>query len=174
MTVLDPLTLPPVPWKNGGGVTREIAGNPPVWRLSLADVASEGPFSVFSGLERILTVIEGAGMELHFGQQVRHALLGEPLRFSGDDPVTGVLPHGPIRDLNLIYDPHQADGTVEVFSGAQSLLTGPTEVAVYVLTGSVTCHGQHLDSGQMILQRTEPLDVTEGTKVICISVSDCG
>ncbi|MCU9837037.1 HutD family protein [Ruegeria sp. WL0004] len=172
MTVLDPLTLPPVPWKNGGGVTREIAGSPPTWRLSLADVASEGPFSVFSGLERILTVIEGAGMELHFEQQVRQALLGEPLRFSGDDPVTGVLPHGPIRDLNLIYDPHQVNGTVEVFEGAQSLPTNPAEVATYVLTGSVSCQGQKMSAGKMMLQRAAPIALIDGTKVIRISISE--
>ena len=60
--------LTPRPWKNGGGVTREIAAHPPEagldgfdWRLSMADVASDGPFSAFPGIDRTLTVIEGAG-----------------------------------------------------------------------------------------------------------------
>lgn len=44
------------PWKNGGGVTREIAAQPPgasldgfAWRVSVADVAQPGPFSRFPG-----------------------------------------------------------------------------------------------------------------------------
>ncbi len=56
------------PWKNGGGITHEIArkddGNGLLWRLSIAEVASDGPFSAFTGLSRILTVIDGAGLWL--------------------------------------------------------------------------------------------------------------
>ena len=56
------------PWKNGGGVTREVLRHEEMgfmhWRISIADVASEGPFSAFPGLKRILTVIEGKGMWL--------------------------------------------------------------------------------------------------------------
>ncbi len=172
MRILDPLKLPPVPWKNGGGVTREIAGDPPTWRLSLADVASEGPFSVFSGLERILTVIEGAGMELHFDQRIRYARLGQPLRFPGDAPVTGMLPDGPVRDLNLIYDPSRVSGSVQVYSGAQNLPTDQAEVAIYVLAGPATLQGEPLAAGQMILERAAALDLAQGSEVIRISVSD--
>lgn len=61
-------TLVAAPWANGGGITREIAAlrgaGGILWRISLADVDAEGPFSVFAGLRRILTVIEGAGMVL--------------------------------------------------------------------------------------------------------------
>lgn len=63
-----------MPWKNGGGETREIAIFPPAanldtldWRISMAVVAQDGPFSSFPGIDRTLCVIEGAGMELDFG-----------------------------------------------------------------------------------------------------------
>ena len=59
------------PWKNGGGVTREVAAHPADsgldgfhWRVSLADVAQGGPFSVFPGVDRVITVVRGAGMVL--------------------------------------------------------------------------------------------------------------
>ena len=58
-----------MPWKNGGGATHEIARNGQsekiLWRLSIADVTQDGPFSLFEGLRRSLTVIAGNGMGLH-------------------------------------------------------------------------------------------------------------
>ena len=57
------------PWKNGGGITRNIAKEQDktgtLWRLSMADVDGDGAFSIFPGLTRILTVIQGDGMVLH-------------------------------------------------------------------------------------------------------------
>ena len=52
------------PWRNGGGVTREIARQASAdggwdWRLSIADVTKAGDFSPVPGMERVLTVIEG-------------------------------------------------------------------------------------------------------------------
>ena len=67
LTVLRAGDRKAVPWKNGGGVTREIAAWPPgsgfddfAWRVSMAEVREDGPFSNFAGVDRILTVLEGA------------------------------------------------------------------------------------------------------------------
>ena len=64
-------SLPATPWKNGGGTTREIAAFPPGaglddfgWRLSVAEVERDGPFSVFSGVDRTIVLLDGAGMRL--------------------------------------------------------------------------------------------------------------
>jgi len=98
--------IAPVPWKNGGGVTRELAtgggsGSAWGWRVSLAEVAADGPFSVFPGVDRVIAVIEGAGMDLVAPDGVRTALeLFEPVRFSGEAVVSGRLRDGPVRDLN--------------------------------------------------------------------------
>ncbi|MEO8526020.1 MAG: HutD family protein [Caldimonas sp.] len=44
------------PWRNGGGVTRELLAWPGVgdWcvRVSIADIEADGPFSTFSGVQR--------------------------------------------------------------------------------------------------------------------------
>ncbi|MEJ1966813.1 MAG: HutD family protein [Gammaproteobacteria bacterium] len=71
-----------MPWKNGGGETREIAVSPAGaaldaldWRVSLATVASDGPFSVFSGVTRTLSVIRGAGINLQVGDAPPRALM---------------------------------------------------------------------------------------------------
>ncbi len=60
----DRATLPATPWKNGGGVTREIVCQPPGaglaafdWRVSIATIASDGPFSLFAGIDRVITLL---------------------------------------------------------------------------------------------------------------------
>jgi uncharacterized protein len=101
--------LQDTPWKNGGGITREIAakrsGKELIWRLSIADVSVDGRFSKFEGLSRILTVIEGHGMELIGPHASLHADYAVPLHFEGSLEINARLKHGPLRDFNLIYNP---------------------------------------------------------------------
>ncbi|WP_327237074.1 HutD family protein [Streptomyces sp. NBC_01317] len=122
-----------VPWKNGGGVTREIAAGPEGagtggfdWRVSLAEVGADGPFSVFPGVERILTLVEGDGMELTVGG--RRRLVGErfvPQVFPGDVPAGCVLLGGPVVNLNVMYRRDRAAARVEVVRGR---LTDPVRI----------------------------------------------
>lgn len=100
-------TIAAAPWKNGGGATREIARSSvgsPFWRISVADVDREGPFSTFPGLERILTVIEGDAMTLARARGDLLATRHVPVRFAGSDGVTGRLPAGAVRNFNVIFD----------------------------------------------------------------------
>ena len=98
------------PWKNGGGVTREVAAFPPgaamdafEWRISLAEIAADGAFSTFPGVDRVLTVIEGQGLMLNVdGRLLAMDAASPPLAFAGDAEVSARLTDGPIRDLNLM------------------------------------------------------------------------
>lgn len=131
-----------MPWKNGGGVTHEIAKRERdgkiLWRLSLAEVASDGPFSAFPGLSRILTVIEGAGIKLHSAEGVLEVRPLSPARFAGDTPVQGVLVDGPIHDFNVIYDGSVFAAEVEVLSSANRLVARQgTEQTLFSLDGNV-------------------------------------
>lgn len=108
--ILRAATLRPVPWKNGGGVTTEYAVHPVGagfddfdWRISRANVASDGPFSRFPGIDRTLTVLSGAGIVLYFADRaVRLTPRDPPFTFPGDVAVTGTLIDGPIDDLNIM------------------------------------------------------------------------
>jgi hypothetical protein len=97
----------PQPWRNGGGTTRELLAWPSAhaWRLrvSVADVARDGPFSPFPGVERWFAVLDGNGVELATGGQ-SHRLTADvpPMRFSGEAATTCRLLDGPTRDLNLM------------------------------------------------------------------------
>ncbi|WP_315926944.1 HutD family protein [Mesorhizobium sp. SP-1A] len=98
------------PWKNGGGQTAEIAVSPLGadfenfgWRISTAIVAASGPFSVFPGVDRVLTVLEGGAMVLSVGGQERllDAASG-PFSFSGDIPAAARLENEALLDFNVM------------------------------------------------------------------------
>ena len=99
------------PWKNGGGVTTEIIASPEGagfdtfdWRISLARVETAGPFSMFSGIDRSLGLLEGEGVVLRMAGR-GEVVLGRDahaVAFPGDIPVDATLPAGPILDLNVM------------------------------------------------------------------------
>lgn len=111
MHVIRAIDCSVMPWKNGGGVTTEIAISPPDaslddfgWRISMAQVASDGAFSRFPGIDRTLAVLAGAGITLAFadGKSVVLTSDGPPYAFDGACAVEGRLLAGPITDLNVM------------------------------------------------------------------------
>lgn len=97
-----------MPWKNGLGATTQMAIEPAearfpedpfLWRLSSAPVHAAGPFSVFPGYDRLLTIWHGAGLRLD-GEPL---LPGDVARFAGDRVTHGTLIDGPVRDFGVIF-----------------------------------------------------------------------
>ena len=100
-------------WKNGGGWTTELAafpegdGNAPAafdWRISIAEIESDGAFSTFAGCDRHIALLEGIGMELTF-DSAEAVRLEQRLRFAqfaGEWRTHGKLISGPVRDFNVI------------------------------------------------------------------------
>lgn len=97
-------------WKNGGGLTWEYAVHPPgaglddfFWRVSRARVVGHGAFSVFPGIDRSLTVVDGDAIDLLMtDRRVRLDRTTPPYRFSADHPIECRIPAGPIEDLNVM------------------------------------------------------------------------
>jgi environmental stress-induced protein Ves len=103
-------SLPSMPWKNGGGTTREVLKFPASatidafdWRISLAAVATSGPFSLFPDIDRTMIVTDGQGIELD-DKDERSVLRrpDEPFSFYGERPYRASLIDGPIADLNVM------------------------------------------------------------------------
>ncbi|MFY9634098.1 HutD family protein [Pseudarthrobacter sp. BIM B-2242] len=99
------------PWRNGGGVTRELASHPKAasaqdgawdWRVSIADLTKAGDFSAFPGMERVLTVVDGELLLLTVDGAEHPLEKYRPFRFSGEAAAHGALPTGDIRNLNVI------------------------------------------------------------------------
>ena len=77
-------------WKNGGGETAEIAVSPDSaglddfdWRVSMATVEAGGPFSMFAGVDRTLSILEGEGILL-----VVEGRDPDQTDFAASDPLT--------------------------------------------------------------------------------------
>ena len=111
MTVLIPFaSLSPVPWKNGGGSTTEIAIGPPNagfedfdWRVSLATIEKDGAFSQFPGVDRTLALVEGHGMTLEIDGDPVLITDGDPVvAFDGSSEVTAKLSRGGSTDFNAM------------------------------------------------------------------------
>ena len=146
-----------MPWKNGGGVTVEIAVFPEDasvdnfdWRISTATVASDGPFSVFTGIDRTLSVLEGDGITLSVEGLADQELKGEtpPFSFPADSQTSAKLLGSAITDLNVMTRrgrfTHQVSrygvtkpvslslngATVLVFCSKGAVQTGDTQLEV--------------------------------------------
>ena len=116
MEIIRYAELKAQPWRNGGGVTRELASHSAStssaespgpdggwdWRVSIADVSKAGDFSAFPGMDRVLTVVEGELLLLIVDGAEHPLEKYRPFRFSGDAAAAGALPTGDIRDLNVI------------------------------------------------------------------------
>lgn len=137
-----------MPWKNGGGETTEVTVSPAGagldafdWRISMALVKGDGPFSSFSGIDRTLAILDGAGMRLDIAG-ARHDLTraSAPLAFPADVPTDAVLMDGAITDLNVMSRREAFRHKVERFElGAAATFTADADVvAVLADTGRIT------------------------------------
>ncbi len=148
--------VPPSPWRNGGGVTRELLAWPPhasaqdwVWRMSVAEVEASGPFSRFDGVQRWFAVLGGAGVWLTLDTPVgaqTHALTrsSAPLCFDGATPTQCDLLNGPTQDFNLMLRSGQATGRMQRVAGALTVTTvAPKIIAAYALSTGASVLFEH-------------------------------
>ncbi|MFF2841423.1 HutD family protein [Paenarthrobacter sp. NPDC057981] len=169
----------PEPWRNGGGVTRELASHPKAasaqdgawdWRVSIADVSTAGDFSVFPGMERVITIIDGELLLLTVDGSEHPLEKYRPFRFSGEAASSATLPTGDIRDLNVIARAGAFKGYTSiveiskkrphpVFEGQLAvLLEGKASVA----TGAVT----EPDDGEAATSAGEPVELSRYDTVV--------
>jgi environmental stress-induced protein Ves len=151
-----------MPWKNGGGTTTEIAVSPEGagledfdWRVSMARVEQDGPFSNFPGIDRTLSILEGAGIVLHVADRIPIELTraSEPLTFPADAPTRADLIAGPITDLNVMARRARTSHSVERLS-----VSGSIEVAAGTSATLVLCHEGRARIGDVEGPTLGPLD----------------
>lgn len=151
MKVLRAADYQRMPWKNGGGETSEIAISPPgaaldtlEWRVSMAVVAQDGPFSIFSGIDRTLCMLDGAGMELDFGADGGRRTVTRdtaPFHFPADLPVHARLLAGTITDLNVMTrrDRYRHSVSQLVVDERLTLELSADQSLLFCEDGTVTC-----------------------------------
>jgi len=124
-------TLPVMPWKNGGGITCEIASWPVGagldhfdWRVSIATIAASGPFSVFAGVDRTIMLLDGAGVRLRAADgSLEHRLdqPHQPFAFSGEIALDCTLLGNASSDFNVMSRRARCVADVTVLNCAESL-----------------------------------------------------
>lgn len=152
MRVIRPVEYRAMPWRNGGGVTTEIYASPPLgvfdWRVSIATVNADGPFSTFAGYERHIMTLSGEGMVLDIEERGKFTLKPfEPFSFSGDAQVNGSLLQGAVLDFNLMVRRDFGSGTLRVMDCKAGDRLGSEKGLhlAYVLQGECQAEGQQLD-----------------------------
>lgn len=149
---------PVVPWRNGKGVTREVAASAvplastnrdpdgddlpptpaptPAWRISLATIEGEVPFSDFTGLTRLLGVVDGGGIELTVGGRMSSLRPGETFGpFPGGAPASARPLGRPTLDLGLIFDPARTRGELSAIGAGERDIVGLIWFVVAVIGG---------------------------------------
>jgi environmental stress-induced protein Ves len=145
--LLKPADYVRMPWKNGGGHTMEIAAHPAGgtqaafdWRVSIAEVAADGPFSLFPGVDRILVLLSGAGMRLTGDAHAAELRAPyEPYAFGGDDAISCTLVGGPVRDFNLMLRRGRAQGRVIVARNEAARVAPARWRVCHAAAGAVEC-----------------------------------
>lgn len=172
----DSHTLPVSRWRNGGGETREIISFPPAatdfsWRISIATIAADGAFSRFPGIDRVITLLEGEGVELDAEGKYRELLLrNQSFAFAGEDQIYARLTGGISSDFNVMTrrETHQAN--VRVISDAFS--PGAVSGVVYVLAGEWITGDLRLQQGQGVWWQNhgQPLDPASSEALLLVAV----
>ena len=134
-----------VRWKNDGGWTTELARDPLSgedfrWRVSIAEIESDGPFSAFPGVERDLILLDGEGIELDLGGAETRRLTQrfERVHFAGEASVDCRLIAGPTRDFNVMArrDAVRAEVVARPLAGSMLVFAEPGEEwLIHVLAG---------------------------------------
>jgi environmental stress-induced protein Ves len=168
-TLLGPADFKRTPWKNGLGWTDQIAISPETadlrrgdfnWRVSTARVAQSADFSPFPEHDRVLVVLEGAGVRLSHrfdeGEEPEVVDLppGEPYEFPGDIPTRCDLQDGPIQDFSVFLRKGVVSAVVEPVEledgDAQDWEPQGRTCFVFVTHGRIDAQGTGIGAGQIL------------------------
>ena len=161
-----------MPWANGRGTSYEIASDRNeaeewTWRLAMAPVNEDGPFSRIECVNRFLAVVEGAGMLLSVDRKKLQCQPMQVVRFRGDAITEAMLTDGPILDVNLMIRRKEADGEMTIVSQV-----GPLEVASIVVAVGGSAQVQCGDSA-IDLERHDSILECDAETVSLVSGTVC-
>jgi environmental stress-induced protein Ves len=149
VSLLDPALYRRVPWKNGGGVSVDVAWGPAEsWRFGRTPIVAPGPFSDYSGSERWQVLVAGRGLVLQTPDgeiDVRQPF--RPVSFAGETKITSRLEAGPVEVVNLIGDRSRVQLGLSVLRAGDSQAVNRRRTIVYCAAGpaKVTLGNQTYD-----------------------------
>jgi len=121
ITPLNPAGYVRTPWKNGGGFTVDIAADGDVWRFSRTPITAAGPFSDYSGFDRLQVLVTGRGLVLQTPTgEIDMRRPFRPARFAGETPIVSRLEAGPVEVINLMGERSKVRINLAVLEAGQS------------------------------------------------------
>lgn len=179
MRLLPAASRTATPWRNGGGTTTEIAAFPEGadvadfdWRVSIARIDRDGPFSSFPGVDRTLALLSGGPVTLTGPEWERILSVGsDPVAFDGADAIHARTAT-PSTDLNVMSRRDRCRHTLR-------LLALPATVAgseqLLIATGNgIICNGTPLQPLDAVLAESGDrldFDGPAGASLWCVSIS---
>jgi uncharacterized protein len=145
-----------MPWKNGKGLTEEVIVAPFGstmetfdWRLSIAHVGEDGPFSLFPGVDRSIALLDGEGLRLDLsdGDSTVLAPEGQPFTFAGEWAISSTNLGGPTIDLNIMTRRGRCQHSMSrchtaqplsIVAKAETILVFKTAAVVETSEGAIT------------------------------------
>jgi hypothetical protein len=141
MRLIDPASCPLVPWKNGGGVGADIVSREEgdgrfAWRVGTAEIARDGPFSDYPDVDRVFSIVEGAGVTLTFAGRDHAVRRFEVLAFPGEAAPACRLLGGPARAFNLLLARGRWRGSVAFVEKRGKLAAAPGAARILYAAGA--------------------------------------
>ena len=169
------------PWKNGAGTTTTIAEQDGVWQFGRTPITQSGPFSDYSGYDRMQVLVRGSGLVLKTPDgEIDVRQLRKPVRFTGETKIVSQLEAGPVEVVNLIGRRDTVAVALVVRRGGDSASPGKGTHFVYCPEGaaSIEVDGARYDLKadhclRLEIERPTMLAVKDGTvllgSVLCVS-----
>jgi environmental stress-induced protein Ves len=167
ITRIDPSQYRRTPWKNGGGVTVDIAEQDDVWRFGRTPITAAGPFSDYTGFDRLQVLVAGRGLVLDTPDgEIDVRTPFKPVRFTGETPIVTRLEAGPVEVVNLIGARDKVRLALDVITAGSTLnLEAGTHLA-YAAHGALTLEvdGKPLE---LALDHALRVDTPSPTMIAC-------
>ena len=172
------------PWKNGGGVTTEIAIAPAGagfddfdWRISTATVGVAGPFSRFDGVDRSLAILQGDGLKLAIDGAAPFDLTpaSTPCVFTGEQAAHAALVGGAVTDFNVMTRRARWRHTLRALEvGGEPVLVPGADVVLAYCAGAPIGAGLRCEDEQGEQLELAPGDAALATAAAGVTLSSLG
>lgn len=152
------------PWKNGGGSTRLLAEGVG-WRISLATVGNDGPFSVFDGWWRHSVVVGGGGLRLSSNEETLDLAPHRIMGYDGGVERSCELVGEPASVLNVMCEARTTRATVCEVKDLHIETRGV--VAILPVNCSTAFHVGHMSEPVYVASGSLLLAKTSGRTINC-------
>jgi len=149
ITLLTPAQYRRMPWKNGGGVATDVATDEAtggeVWRFGRTAIPVPGPFSDYTGYDRVQVLIGGRGLVLDGPDgEIDLRQPFKPVRYRGELPLVSRLEAGPVEVVNLIGARAKVAVAMVTLDAGKSLDLGKGTHFAYAPTEAAEVDGRDL------------------------------